>query len=326
MMGFDRAEGFEVMPRFIVGMPRAGTTWISHCLNQHPDVAVFGETMFWGKAFVAPDAQRRYDRVSMQRVKARLLAKPLETTIHIAGPGMLKNVRAHNTASLLRSAFDAYADGGTAADVFRSIAGRIAQAEEKKEWVEKTPHHVYHVRRILEHLPSARFIIAVRNPYSFINSYKFQPGYQRTAESRRRFEARYHPLAAALVWTRCWRATHQAMREIPDQVMVVRMEDIESKPLEVVGRIQLFFGLRQQLEVQGLTQIVNSSFDQGSRPDVMDAEIAWINLVAGARVREAGYEWRQVSFASPAFWKSELALFPWAVRFLWNKAYPRRRD
>ena len=34
------------VPRFIVGMGRAGTTWLSKCLNEHPDVAVFGEPFF----------------------------------------------------------------------------------------------------------------------------------------------------------------------------------------------------------------------------------------------------------------------------------------
>jgi hypothetical protein len=314
--GRDTANASAVIDRLIVGMPRAGTTWLTQCLNQHPDVTAFGETRFWGKAFVAPGAGRLYDHRSLQRVKGRLLAKPLETTIHHPGPGMMSSLGAQNIKSTIRIAFEGYTGGVGPGDVFRSVAGQIARAEGKALWVEKTPHHIYHVDRIFKYLPSARFVITIRDPYSFILSYKYQRGYQRTAESRRRFEARYHPFMPVLVWTRCWRATQQALQDHPDQTMLVRMEDIESNPLAVVKQVESFFMLRHNPEVKGLSARVNSSFEDGSKPNLLDSEIAWMNLIAGAQVREAGYQPREASIGSLAFWKSALELFPWSVRFL----------
>jgi hypothetical protein len=323
--GLDTANASAVIARLIVGMPRAGTTWLSQCLNQHPDVTAFGETRFWGRSFVAPDAGQLYDHTSLQRVKARLVAKPLETTIHIPGPGMMSSLGAQNIKSIIRIAFEGYISGVGPGDVFLSVAGQIARAEGKKLWVEKTPHHIYYVNRILKYLPSARFIITIRNPYSFILSYQYQRGYQRTAESRRRYEARYHPLAPALVWTRCWRATQQALRDHPDQTMLVRMEDIESNPLAVVKRVESFFMLRHNPEVKGLSAKVHSSFEDGSKPNLRDSEIAWMNLIAGAHVREAGYQAQEASIGSLAFWKSALELFPWSVRFLSYKVIRAKR-
>jgi hypothetical protein len=323
--GLDNADASAVIARLIVGMPRAGTTWLSQCLNQHPDVTAFGETRFWGKSFVAPDAGQLYDRTSLERVKARLLAKPLETTIHIPGPGMMSSLGAQNIKSIIRIAFEGYTGGVGPGDVFLSVAAQIARAEGKKLWVEKTPHHIYHVNRILKYLPSARFIITIRNPYSFVLSYKYQRGYQRNAESRRRYEARYHPLVPALVWTRCWRATQQALRDHPDQAMLVRMEDIESNPLDVVKRAESFFMLRHNPEVKGLSAKVNSSFEDGSKSNLLNCEIAWMNLIAGARVREAGYQPQEASIGLLAFWKSALGLLPRSVRLLWYKVIQEAR-
>ncbi|MDA0296654.1 MAG: sulfotransferase [Planctomycetota bacterium] len=40
--------------RLIVGMPRGGTTAMMRALNADDRVAAFGETLFWGRAWVEP--------------------------------------------------------------------------------------------------------------------------------------------------------------------------------------------------------------------------------------------------------------------------------
>jgi hypothetical protein len=48
------------IPRFIVGLPRAGTTWMCRSLNEHPDAVAFGDTMFWGDKPV-PTTQPKFN-------------------------------------------------------------------------------------------------------------------------------------------------------------------------------------------------------------------------------------------------------------------------
>ena len=51
-----------MMGRFIVGMPRAGTSALIRALTLDPRVAAFGETLFFGRNWVEPDSAGRLDR------------------------------------------------------------------------------------------------------------------------------------------------------------------------------------------------------------------------------------------------------------------------
>lgn len=301
-------------PRFIVGMPRSGTTWLCRSLNQHPDVAAFGETMFWGKAYIQPDHEGRYDARALQRAREALLAKPLETSIAMAGPGRLKRVFSEDLPRIIGESFAAMPPAPRPGEVFARIAADLAQAEGKTAWVEKTPHHIFHVGRILEQFPDARIIVTLREPYGFMLSYKHQPGYQRTAASRRRFERRYHPLACALIWRNSWWAARRLIASRPEQVMIVRTEEIESRPAKVLQEVQVFLGLRIDPEVVGLPERVNSSFDPGPRPVLTDGDVAWMNLIAGRAIQSAGYRKLPWSRRSRKVWSSILDLPLWCLR------------
>src|SRR5437016_163449 len=135
-----------VVPRFIVGMPRTGTTWLCQSLNQHPDLAGFGETMFWGKSYIPPDKKGHYDSQSLQKTKASLLAKPFETTIAIPGPGGMKHVGLPELSRILEKTFEDLSNLGPG-EVFQSFADAIARTEGKTQWVEKTPHHLLYAQR-----------------------------------------------------------------------------------------------------------------------------------------------------------------------------------
>ena len=295
-------------------MPRAGTTWLCRSLNQHPDVASFGETMFWGNAYVRPGRDGRYEARSLQKVRDQLLAKPFESTIAIPGPGALARVSAEDLPALISRGFDDLPPHSTPADAFLSVVGAVARAEGKPAWVEKTPHHIFYADRILEQLPTARFVVMVREPYSFMLSYKHQPGYLRTAVSRRRFERRYHPLACALVWRNSWRAARRLAHARPDRTLIVRMEDVEADPGGVMRKVQSFFELEEHAAVCGVADRINSSFDDGQRPALSDSDVAWMNLAAGREIEAANYRLLRQPNRTHALWKSLLELPGWSLR------------
>ena len=64
--------------RFVVGMPRAGTTAMIRALGTDSRVAAFGETLFWGRHWVAPDEDGRLDRDGIERCAAGLASLKLE--------------------------------------------------------------------------------------------------------------------------------------------------------------------------------------------------------------------------------------------------------
>lgn len=301
--------------RFIVGLPRSGTTWMCHALNAHPDIAAFGETLFWGKGYIPPGAAGCYDPATLQRVKRALLARPLESTMRIEGPGGLRNVSADGATALIHGVFEELPRNPGPAEVFSQIAARIAQAEGKSEWIEKTPHHLLYARRILRHLPQARFVVLMREPYAFLLSYKHQGGHENSAASRLRFRRRYHPLAGALVWRNAWRAAQSLLASHPDQALLVRTEDIARNAAEMMRRVHGFLKLRPLAAAPTAIGKINST-GKRSPAELSDADVAWINLIAGEDILAAGYTLRPVGGGARAIARSVPGLPLWAIRIL----------
>jgi hypothetical protein len=303
--------------RFIVGLPRAGTTWMCRSLNRHPDAAAFGETMFWGKAFVAPGANGRHDAVSLERAKQSLRSKPLESTLAIAGPGGL-GVSREQLNVIMDRAFFELPSQPTPAEVFACAARAIAAAEGKTQWVEKTPHHLLYASRILEYFPDARFVVMMREPYSFLRSYKHQAGHDKSAASRKRFAERYHPVGGAFVWKNSWRAAQALLASAPDNALLVRLEEVESNPAEVMSRVLAFLDLRPVDTPLGISSRINSAFEQESGPPLTDADIAWMNLIAEQDIHSAGYTSTLEPRTAAPLSRSATALPLWALRTIWD--------
>jgi hypothetical protein len=308
----------EPIPRFIVGLPRAGTTWMCQSLNRHPDVMAFGETMFWGKSYVPPAADGRYDLATLERVRQSLRSRPLESTLAIAGPGGLRRVSREQLNTVIDRALAQSSGGPTPAQLFTRVARSIAAAEHKTQWVEKTPHHLLYASRILQSYPNARFIVMMREPYSFLRSYKNQKGHAHSDASRKRFERRYHPVGGALVWRNSWRAAQSLLARAPQSAMLVRLEDVENDPAAVMHRVHEFLQLSPIENAHDMSSRINSAFDGARGGDLTGAEIAWMNLVAGRDIQAAGYSILPSHPSAALLSRSTFALPLWAMRMAWD--------
>ena len=304
----------EPIPRFIIGLPRSGTTWMCRSLNQHPDVAAFGETMFFGKAWIAPRKDGRYDGGTLQQIKSVLLAKPFESTLAIRGPGGMKHVQQTDIKDVCAGAFARLPERPTPGEVFGAVAASIAHAERKSQWVEKTPHHLLYAGRILEQFPNARFVVMLREPYSFLLSYKSHRGHDPSAESRERFRRRYHALGGALVWRNSWRAAQRLARTAPRQTLLVASgASGEGSTGDHASGCRLPETAARDSAI-GVAGRINSAFDSGSTAALTDADIAWMNWVAGKDVRAAGHELKSWSRSSESISSSVIDLPMWALR------------
>jgi hypothetical protein len=280
------------IPRLIVGMPRSGTTWLCRSLNTHPLVAAFGETMFWGKSYVAPDRRGRYPAPRLRRVARELKAKSFETTSPGDEPGTLRMVTPERLLRIVDEALEAGGDP-TPADVFTRLGSALARAEGRACWVEKTPHHVLYHARILAALPRTRFVVMIREPYAFAKSYKHQPGHERTHESRKRFDERYHPLGAGLVWRRSFQAAMHLSTAHPDRALLVRCEELAARPAEVLSKVLAFLDIPDARAGCPIAGRVNSAFAGREEPELEEEDVFWFNLVARREIQRAGYRARE---------------------------------
>lgn len=303
---------------FIVGMSRAGTTWLAKVLNNHPDVAAFGETAFWGRKYVEPEQDGRYSTEQMKTIIAQHRECPYATektnVQSDAKSGCLKDSTSHAYPELVSAAFASLPDRPTPADVFEAITSSILKAEGKSIAVEKTPHHLNWIHRISSSMPDARFVVLIRRPYEFVLSYKHQ-GDRKPAAIKAMFQRLYHPLACAFVWRAYMRAAWGAAEKYPQQTHVVYFEDMICNEHEVLTATQNFLGLHHA-DIAGSVPPDNTSFPSGLRPELNAADIFWINLIARREIKAMGIPFKQSNGNPLAILWSFVSLPWWSIRNL----------
>lgn len=310
---FESFSGPSCLAGFITGMSRAGTQWMCKCLNEHSQAAAFGESMFFGRRYVPPAPDGLYHAAQYCELRRHLLADG--SCIHSTaggGPGSLKRLTLRDIGPLVERLFPDDAPPMTPGACFRRLARAIAEAEGKPLAIEKTPHHLNWIDRILAHLPEARFVVMVREPYSFMLSYKHQ-GDRKAERVRIAFARRYHPLAAALIWRASIRTAADVATRHPDRSLVTPFDLLRVDAAGTLERVQRFLGL----PVEPIAERVppdNTSFPGGVRPHLQPEDLFWMRLIAGRAMRTHGFTPRPTPFAPLRIAWSMLRLPWWAVR------------
>ena len=311
-------------PCFIVGMSRAGTTWMSRVLNEHSRIAAFGESLFWGRGYTEPGADGAYS-VEQMRALGRRLARNRWGPYGNAA-GALRSAGSDGWDGALHetiaSSFDAVGAPLTPAACYERLCDAVRRCEDKPIVVEKTPHHLNWSDRIWRAFPGARFIVMLREPYGFMRSYKHQ-GDRLSPDVRRAFQRRYHPIAAALVW-RGYRAAAAALTQrAPEQAVVVHLDELTHDEAAVLERVQRLIGVDVE-PLAGRVSAANTSFpsDHGALPALDAADVFWMNRIAGRRIRTHGYTAQQTPRGLWVIVWSVLRLPGWVA---WNVRDMRRR-
>lgn len=276
---------------FVVGMSRCGITPLSRALNLHPDLVVFGESRFFGRCYVEPEAAAGYSLVELARIERVLLQFRWTATVGDE-PGCFRHLSLDGMRKLLTEAFGQVQPPIPPGRLFTAIAERIADAEGKRYVLEKTPHHLNWVARIVRHVPGATFVVLLCDPYVF-------------SRFHREHDSPYHPLAAALLWRGYMRSYERAAKRHPHRLVVVDTAELARGGEEALARVQRFFGL----EVHDLSAPLDPlaaffTVEDGTGP----ADVFWINLFCWRLMRRHGYERRRMPPAPRAVVASLVSL------------------
>jgi hypothetical protein len=275
---------------FIVGMPRSGSTWLGRALGRHPDVAVFGETCFYGRLYVPPRPDGLYGAEELEKVRRIQRERDWETTTSDPDGGN-PPWRPGEFAALADAAVEGLRPPVAPRDVLVAIATAVAARESKARVIEKTPQHVHWLPRVAKGFPDARFIITLRDPYDYMASYQ-RLGRRLDGRLKRLLDLSWrHPLIAALFWRSYSTSIERALARYPDRTVLVRTEDLRDRPVEALAGVQSFLGL-PQADLSG-AEGLNSSFREGEPRALRGTDVLWMNLVAGPAMRRSGYEPRK---------------------------------
>lgn len=296
-----------MMKAFICGMSRGGTTWLGHCLNQHPEVAVFGESLYWGRNYIEPAHNGKYTIEQINQVLG-LLKRDCKAFLG-DGEGNLKCVDRDSWIEMLQSI---HRESMTPSRLFELVCRRIAERESAKYVVEKTPHHVNWIPRIVGAFPEAKFVIMVRDPYSFMLSYKHQ-GDRKSESSRENLRSLYHPLGCAYMWRKYMKSAMQNSRRFPDQTLIINFEVLKRSPEACWSQLLSFYGMPEARFMPVGEK--NSSF-RGVERKLESIDIFWMNVIARSYIRAGGYALQPSGASFREVVISMWGLCPWFMRSL----------
>jgi len=298
----DHAQPDASQPvRLVVGMSRAGTTWVTTELSRHPSVISYGETMLLGRMYAEPDQSDGTDSPEAAAERLRLAAKHFADYIeHAKDPERRERYESSKLGHLpvgtleaieadLRGRADRCSDPMSPAEVFVAMNDAVSEHTGKPIAIESTPNHLNTLSRILGFFPDARIVAMLRGPYAFMNSYKHQ-GDRKAPEVQTMFRRLYHPLFCAMIWRKYAKHARLALQSHSTNVRTVWLDDLRKDRSKLVGLAEFLMIPDPAFFAHAPEQssATNTSFPTGKRPELTHAERFWMNLVASREMKRHG--------------------------------------
>lgn len=221
-------------PVVVIGLPRSGSTLTTAILNQSSTHYVLNDAYFlqevdksqsWDGFATAEDALA----LRTQLVNRIVLRSAVHSAQTIANSSRMSE---QALDGLLGSLSEDQPVAASWAEMMNSVLGRAAEAASKAAWGWNTPQDIYHIDRILKAFTNARFIVVMRNPFDVLRSFHYRPN--KTARNR------YHPAAQAKAWRKAIEIFEKKNRQYPNQIILIRYEDITNNTADEITRINEF--------------------------------------------------------------------------------------
>lgn len=212
-------------PIFIVGYPRSGTTLIQALIATQPNIVSLPETHFFSRTmkeirdYDDPIAGDRLDdaiRVTRTRITLSQQAED-----HMRRLAMEKRLTAKTFFEIL---------------ITDNLLDRFSpESIRQARWMEKTSHHAFFLHNIFRLYPAAKVIYVMRHPEKAIIS------------RRKNFyfnnEYRWPIHLHVRQWTRGVELMERWRAKLPEQVMMVRLEDVVDDHVGQMQRIAAFLDI-----------------------------------------------------------------------------------
>ncbi|MFI5294013.1 MAG: sulfotransferase [Thermodesulfovibrionales bacterium] len=277
-------------PIFIVGFPRSGTTLLQALLATQRNVSSFPETHFFSIAenlfgntggVVTTSGVEQ----ALERIRQRLDVSP-------AAEEHSKKLAAIKALGV-KSFFEIIVADQLAA---RVGPGKVADVR----WIEKTPDHVFSLGRIFSLYPQAKVICVMRDPGKAIISRRRHFKFSREEE----WPIQRH----AVLWLRTAQMIMRWQKKQPLSVLIVRLEDIISDLVGVVGSLCGFAGIAFDKDLlaaykgnaasiirateswkEGVREDLSRSVALGRGNSLSYTDSILLHTMAGKELRQYGY-------------------------------------
>jgi hypothetical protein len=191
------------------------------------------------------------------------------------------------------------------AALYRRIAAKVAAIERKSMVIEKTPHHIHWVERILTHLPDAKFILLYCGPFDFIRVHRCQK------------DLIFHPLACSFMWRQYKKSFDRVSKTYHDRCVAVYFDDLLRSPEESVMHVLKFLDVPYEPlshRMQPSRVVFSEEFYNPLKP----ADIFWMKMICGALIPPCEAKNFPVFICHPSIMLTLFSFPLWLLRALWK--------
>lgn len=263
----------------VVGLPRSGSTFLSHILGCLDDLFVFGDLYC-------------VQRAQILRCSGPLTSKQLDAYVDFLGQRTQVAIRHRIMFEPLPMTFDEVQMlCATVREVFRDVEvtwpevvdeffTRLARFHGRKRWGYKTPQDLHHIQLLRTMFPRVKFILLMRDPRHVMASFKFNRGEDGYA-------GQYHPLVYIFYWKMAITTVTGACSRLSAPLCVMRFEDMVNSPESMADRLGEF--LNTSLVRPISTARPNTSFASSDRKSINSTELWLCQKIAGRLMAQNGY-------------------------------------
>lgn len=262
-------------PVVVVGLPRSGSSLLSHILSQTADWYVFDDLYTSRRAYElgAKDGQpmTRFQFESLVFFLGWQVRARLKHTEYARPSCTLDEVDSFNEAL-----HALYADRlPTWSELQEEWMARLALRAGATRWGWKQPGAFRMLGRLETAYPGLRTIYLMRRPEAVLASYKYMPKGHTDGTP-----AQYHPIAHSYYWRQAARSWIAAQRADRPRTFYLRFEDMTADPVATGRQLGAFLG--STLDNVSLPEKPNSSFDGpgGQRRGLTGLETRLLKAIA----------------------------------------------
>jgi len=277
-------------PVVVVGLPRSGSSFLSHVLSCMDNWYIFDDLYPYQKAASLGicDTTNLAKKPALLKEYINSLTWQLRAKIKFEKNFEVPNLTLEDTFTMEERLLSAFAHRASLTwhEVLEEWITRLAKHAQKSRWGYKTPQDFMHMDELVDAFPGVRFIYILRDPRKVMRSFKNLPRVKthgnEDGESRQ-----YHPIIYALYWRAAYDKVQSFARSGRAPITTVRFEDLIAAPEVTAIRLAEF--LDTTVSGQICPRSVNSSFSGRPVRELSATEIKICEKIAGNQMIAAGY-------------------------------------
>lgn len=282
-------------PLIVVGLPRSGSSFLSHIISQIEDWYVFDDLYLQ----IQPAAIEAKDSpLTEEQMDALLICLGWHVRARVRhGKYAIPNV-AEDEVEAMNAAIkqSLMPNGATWYELQEEWMVRLALRKGAAHWGYKLPKAFRNIETLHHHYPNMKLIFLMRQPHDVLSSYKFMEPDSQDGDPNQ-----YHPIAHAAYWRMAAQSYFATLEKGAPPAKLVTFNEIINDPLTAAQSIASFLGSTPPETIDVPTRANTSFSSDARRKEINGLETSVINLLCKSYAERMGFEDRRKPIAFSDF-------------------------